>query len=337
MSIDRSPQGDQHREDQGHSGASSPDCNDQDLSPIAVFVYNRPRHTRRTLKSLMANPEAAASPMTIYCDGPRDEADTKDVEAARDTVRDLAPAGARVVMRETNLGLANSIIGGVTEQCSKYGRVIVIEDDLVLSHSTLRYLNAALSAFRDQDQVMHISAYMFPVRADLPPAFFYREATCWGWATWERAWRQFEPDPKVILDFIVQHQLVSDFDVRGSAAFWKMLELQCAGKIDSWAIRWYGSVFMNGGLALQPRHSFVRNEGFDGTGIHCGVSSEFEVDISDAVPAFPTRVEECEEAVLAMIDYRLRTNGPDARPSPVRRFWRGVGRFFPYLKRRLAR
>jgi hypothetical protein len=275
-----------------------------DFAPVAVFVYNRPGHTRRALESLFMNPEIHESLVTVYCDGPRTVEDEEKVEATRRVVREVVPSQTRIVERETNLGLANSIIRGVTKQCEDHGQVIVIEDDLVLSRSAIGFLNNALNWYRSEEAVMHVSAYMFPVQGSLPDAFFYREATCWGWGTWERAWRHFEPSPEVIQEYIESNSLVSEFNIRGSMKFWEMLEHQREGRIDSWAIRWYGSMFMRGGLALHPGRSLVRNEGFDGSGQHCGVSSDYDVELSGLLPTLPEIIVESEAAVRAMIDYR---------------------------------
>lgn len=275
------------------------------LAPIAVFVYKRPHHTRQMLASLFANPEAMVSPLYIFCDAARGVKDQGDVGFTRKVVHELAPAHAVIVERDKNLGLAASIISGVTELCNKYGRVIVIEDDLLLSQMTLRYLNQSLDRYEDVERVMHISAYMFPVAQKLPETFFYREATCWGWATWARAWKNFEPDGRVIQEYVVKNGLRHEFDVKGSMFFLTMLEHQIEGKNNSWAIRWYGTMHMHQGLALHPGKSFVKNIGFDGTGEHCNPTDIFDVSISDqTIRNFPDTIEESQIAVEAMVRYR---------------------------------
>lgn len=274
-------------------------------APIAVFVYKRARHTARLLQSLTQNAEADSSPVYVFCDGPRSDADVQQVHEARRVARHLAPRHSVFVESDVNVGLANSIIAGVTRLTKEHGRVIVLEDDLVLSRYALRYMNDALRRYADVERVMHISAYMFPVRARLSEAFFYREATCWGWATWQRAWAHFEPDGRRIRQFVEQRDAQYDFDVRGSIGFLNMLDQQITGKVDSWAIRWYGSMYMAQGLALHPGQSLVENRGFDGTGAHCSPTTAFDVRIADRpVTQFPTRVEESQEALVAMIAYR---------------------------------
>lgn len=296
-------------------------------APVALFLYNRPTHTERALMSLLACPEAARSPLYLFCDGPKSAEQVDAVQATRAVARRLAPPHAIFVERDENKGLAGSIIDGVTRLCAEHGRVIVLEDDLRVAPRTLSYLNAALDRYETTTQVMHISAYMYPVRAELPPSFFLREATCWGWATWKHAWDWFEPDPQVILKHVRENRLEHAFNRESSMYFLPMLESQALGRSDSWAIRWYGTLFMAGGLALHPARSFVSNEGFDGSGVHGGVTTEFAVELVDQeVPPFPDRIEECRAAFDAVVEYRrpIRGHVPQVDPSPKARLRRAL-------------
>jgi len=289
-------------------------------APIVLFVHKRPVHARRVLESLLRQPLAAQSPLTVYCDGARDPAEERAVREARAVVRSLAPAQARIVERERNLGLAASIIGGVSETIEAHGEAIVLEDDLELGPCALEYFNAALERYRGEERAMHVSGYMYPVRAALPESFFYREATCWGWATWARAWRHFEPDARKIRDAVCSRGATRDFDVDGSAEFSIMLDRQIAGTIDSWAIRWYGSLWLHGGLALHPGKSLMRNTGFDGSGVHSGSSRAWDVELATApVKRFPDRVEEDAAVLPAMVAYRRRVSRLHALESIGRR------------------
>jgi hypothetical protein len=277
------------------------------LAPIAIFAYKRPAHTARLLESLRANAEHASSLIYVFLDGPRDDLDRDDVARTRALVRAQAPGHAVLLERESNSGLAESIIDGVTRLVREHGRVIVLEDDLILSPYALRYFNDALIRYRDVERVMHVAGYMFPVKANLPETFLYREASCWGWATWARAWSRFEPDGRKIRDALLSRGLQREFDVRGSTKYLQMLELQIAGQIDSWAIRWYGSVHVAGGLALHPARALIGNRGFDGTGRHGGETRVYDVQLADRpVRQLTDRIEESEEALEAMIRFRTR-------------------------------
>ncbi len=233
-------------------------------APIVIFTYKRPRHTRLLLESLRANPGAEDCDIYAFSDGPRAAQDEAAVNATRSALRDARFPRLTVVARDRNLGLAANVIDGVTRICSKFGRVIVLEDDLVLSPTYLAYMNAALERYANDERVYHVSGYMFPVRLKAPDdAVFLPMMTCsGGWATWARAWRAFDAEARAYPELKADRKLRRRFDLGGAYNFFDMLERQRAGKVDSWAIRWYLSAFMRDGLALFPVRSLAQNVGF---------------------------------------------------------------------------
>ena len=283
----------------------------QKLAPIALFVYNRPEHTRRTLKFLSQNLLADESKLFIFSDSPKTEADKAKVAEVRETIRSAGGfKSVTIIERLTNLGLANSIIDGVTMLTDKYGKVIVFEDDLISSPFTLQYFNEALKRYRDEEKVMHIGAYMYPLKnKNLPQSFFYRAASSWGWATWDRAWKYFEPDiDKLITQFNAEKK--HQFSIEGTMNFWKQVREFKRGKNNSWAIRWYASVFLNNGLTLNPSKSLINNIGHDGTGIHSGRNNIYDVKISNhPVTDFPADVSENKEAYIAIRHFLKNRKG----------------------------
>jgi GT2 family glycosyltransferase len=163
----------------------------QNPAPIALFVYNRPEHTRRTIKFLQNNLLADESRLFIFSDAAKDPSQEEKVAAVREIIRSVGGfKSVEIVERKENFGLADSIIAGVSALCSDYGKVIVFEDDLITGPYTLQYFNEALRLYQDVEKVMHIGAYMYPLKVkNLPQTFFYRAASSWGWATWARAWK----------------------------------------------------------------------------------------------------------------------------------------------------
>jgi hypothetical protein len=276
-------------------------------APIALFVYNRPNHTRRTISYLQKNLLAEESRLFIFCDGAKTEAD----KASVDEVRQVAKAtggfkAVKVIERKQNLGLADSIIAGVTQLVAEYGKVIVFEDDLLSSPHTLQYFNDGLVRYAKEEQVMHLSAYMFDLKdKNLPETFFFRAAFSWGWATWARAWNHFEPDvDKLMAQF--DKQKIDNFSINHSMNFWKQMLDFKAGRNNSWAIRWYASVFLNNGLTLNPLHSLVHNIGHDGSGTHSNIENTYQVQIAQKrVKYFPEIIKEDKKAYEA-IKYFLR-------------------------------
>lgn len=242
-----------------------------DLSPIALFVFNRPEHTHQTLAALATNSEFLKSPLFIYCDGARTAADIKNVELTRALVKKWSHPNKKIIEAKSNQGLAKSIIFGVTKISKIFGRVIVIEDDIVVSENFLSYLNAALHKYRNNPQIMQISAYMFPIPefVNKNDAIFLPFISSWGWATWERAWSGFDIEANGWKSLLKNKATRDRFNLGGNYDYSTMLLRQMRGEIDSWAIRWNWSVFINSGLVLYPSTSLVKNIGFDGSGTHC--------------------------------------------------------------------
>ncbi len=269
----------------------------QKLAPIALFVYNRPEHTRRTLQFLQQNELAADSCLFIFSDGPKNAKQAEKVAEVRALIKQVEGfKSVEIIERSNNLGLANSVISGVSLLMEQFGRAIVFEDDLITSPYTLRYFNDALARYQNEEKVMHIGAYMYPLplpeSEQLPETFFFRAATSWGWATWARAWQQFNPDVESLMkqfDVAKKHQ----FSIEGSMNFWKQMQELKAGRNNSWAIRWYASIFLKGGLTLNPAHSLVSNIGHDGSGVHSGINEIYNVSIHpQPVKHFPELIAE---------------------------------------------
>jgi hypothetical protein len=247
------------------------------LAPIAIFAFKRPQHTARTLAALARNPEFLQSPLYIFCDGARRPDEAAAVEATREAVRAIEHPNKVIVEAERNKGLANSIIHGVGHLCDSYGRVIVVEDDLVVSECFLHYMNGALDRYANDERVMQISGHMFPVSLeDRGESVLLPFITSWGWATWQRAWHSFDPNMQGYESLKSSRALRHKFDLDGAFPYYSMLNRQRRGEIDSWAIRWYLTCFQRGGLTLYPTSSLVDNIGFDGSGTHCDVRESIE-------------------------------------------------------------
>jgi hypothetical protein len=283
----------------------------QNLAPIALFVYNRPDHTRRTISYLQQNLLADESRLYIFSDAGKTAADEANVEEVRNLLNTVTGFKAvTVVKRKENMGLAASIISGVTQLTDSYGKVIVFEDDLLSSPYTLQYFNESLQRYEKDGQIMHVGAYMYDLKGDkLPPAFFYRAATSWGWATWARAWKNFEPDvDKLIAQFDAKK--IHEFSIEGTMNFWKQIQQFKAGKNNSWAIRWYASIFLKGGLTLNPSQSLIQNIGHDGTGVHSNNEDMYQVNISrKPVIGFPLEIKESKVAYEAIRHFLKNRKG----------------------------
>jgi len=279
-------------------------------APIALFVYNRPEHARRTVEALRANEHATESDLFVFADAARDAKDASSVAAVREFVRAITGfRSCTMIETEANLGLAASIIGGVSEVLRKHDRVIAMEDDLVTSPFFLRYMNETLEYYKDDDRVASIHGYVYPTLLPLPETFFLRGADCWGWATWRRGWALFNSDGRELLAQLQAGGETREFDFEGAFPYMAMLKDQIRGANNSWAIRWYASAFLKHKLTLYPGRSLVTNIGLDASGTHCGASDTFDVSSSTSpihIGGIP--IEDSPQGRAAFTEFGRRNN-----------------------------
>lgn len=240
------------------------------LSPIILFVYNRPWHTKQTIEALLRNELAYKSDLFIYSDGPKNASAALSVSDVRSYIRDVTGfRNVKIVERPTNMGLSNSIISGVTEIINKYNKVIVLEDDMITSPYFLSFMNKALEYYRDKDSVWHISGWSYPVELKTKQdMYFCRVMEPWGWATWKDKWVFFEKNTnKLISQFSTED--IRSFNLDNTYNAWLQVILNKYNYIDTWGIYWYATIFQNHGLCLNPVKSYIRNIGLDGSGQNC--------------------------------------------------------------------
>lgn len=254
------------------------------LAPIVLFVYNRPWHTFQTLNALSKNYLANESTLYIYADGAKPNATPTQHEALKETrsiIREKQWCKeVHIIESEQNKGLANAIIAGVTEVIKQHKKIIVLEDDMITSPHFLRYMNESLDFYENEEKVANIHAYIYDIQG-LPQTFFLKDPGCWGWATWQRGWELFESDGEKLRQEIVAENLVKQFDYEHSYPYFLMLERQIRGENNSWAIRWYASLFLKNKLSLYPHTSLVHNIGNDTSGTNATIHERyFDVFVS---------------------------------------------------------
>ena len=280
----------------------------KDFSPIIIFAYNRPIKLLDTLNALAKNKESSESLLYICCDGLKNDFTKEDKYLVEET-RSIAKLenrfkNTKVIELNSNQGLAKSIIAGINFITSFSDNVIVLEDDIVTSPYFLKFMNEALSIYQNDFNVASICGYWYPINLKKNETIFLRCSSSWGWATWKRAWVKFELDGNKLLNQIKINNLGYKFNLNNSINYVKMLEDQVFGKNDSWAIRWYASIFLNNMYCLYPRESLVNNIGFDGTGVHSGVSRIFDtIMIEKPIKVSRIPVTESKLALKKLINF----------------------------------
>ena len=280
------------------------------LAPLAFFAFNRPNHTRRALESISSNDEAKDSELFVFIDGPKTSEDKKLIEEVKEVVTER-PWCKRIEIFENqeNLGCARQVVNVTTRCCKEFGRVIILEDDNFLSPYFLRFLNTALEKYENEERIMDVSGYMYPVGLRSNSSSFMRGSGNWGWGTWQRAWQHFESDGEKLLQMIRRRNLEYELNFHNSINQLRLLKRQIKGEVDTWDIQWYATSILRNGLTLYPVQSLTQNIGFDGTGTNTYRSMKYDIELLlDPIESYPDVIEESKELLDATIKYFRKAN-----------------------------
>jgi hypothetical protein len=235
-------------------------------APIVVFPYDRLNCLVKTIEALKNNNLSRYSDLIIYSDGPKSDDKIPIIEKIRSYIKKIDGfSSIYITEREYNLGASNSIILGVTETVEKYGKIIVLEDDIITSPTFLDYMNTALEYYKYDNRVMHISSY-FPYNKNLflPDTFFLNVPCVWGWATWSRAWKFFHRNWQELFNKFTNDD-INIFNINGKHTFFQDFILNKDNKM-IWDSYWYACIYTNNGICLHTKNNKIINIGFDGSG-----------------------------------------------------------------------
>ena len=245
-------------------------------APIVIFSYNRPEKTKSVLQSVLEADFANESDIYVYSDGPRSEKDYDKVREVRETIHMIAEHNReyaiRVIEKESNDGLSKSIIMGVSEIINQYGRIIVLEDDNVVSKDFISYMNNCLDYYSHYNNVGSIAGLSYLTEHDFPDdykkdVYALMRPCSWVWGTWKNRWELIDWDVKDFTSFVHNKKEVQRFNEAGNDLIY-LLKAQRYGRVNSWAIRFCYGLFKNKLLTIYPRYSKAKNVGYDGSGTH---------------------------------------------------------------------
>ena len=292
----------------------------QFLAPIVLFAYNRLWHLREVLNALAKNNLAKKSTLYIYLDAPKADSTPKDLqkhseitaflehfaESSRD-FKDII-----FIKRNYNFGLADNIINGVSEVMAKHKRAIILEDDIVVSPVFLEYMNMGLEKYANEPKIFSIDAWIHKIDgSDLSDCFFMRSFHCWGWGSWADRWELFKRDISWVSANFNKNDIYGA-NLDGFTNAYDDFLLNQRGKIKSWAIFFYLISYKHNGLHLMPKVPYIRQIGFDGSGVHCGESDMYENDaLNLSLPrTFPVYLEESKIALTRIQNFHTNLKKP---------------------------
>ena len=246
---------------------------------LVLFLYNRPEHTENLLRSLK-DADLSSTPIVVYVDGPRNERDVlmqNEIRKILESHTHLLGDDVEIVNQPINLGLRQSIVIGLDRVFKTYDGAIVLEDDLVLERHALRFLREGLLVLRDCPGIGSLSAYRYPSMecgsGGSEDCVAIRRACSWAWATWRDRWS--------FVDWTIEpfKRVEKNAEFRAAVAslgddLVRLCRLQLREKISSWAISWNLHHITNNLLCVYPPVNLVANQGFDGSGVHCGKSGK---------------------------------------------------------------
>lgn len=242
------------------------------LAPVALFTFTRLEHTKLTIESLKKNSLASETTLIIFSDAARTEEELIIVNELRNYLNTIHGFKEIIIVkREKNFGLAKNIIQGVSECCKKYGKVIVLEDDLITAPNFLSFMNNSLDLYSENKDVISISGCNYP--ADLSKIqddfYFLRIPLCWGWATWSDRWDLFDKDISLVDK--INKKTINYINFDKTYDFFSQAIHNKNKKINTWFIFWYIASATHKKLTLFPKFNLVENIGHDGSGENCKI------------------------------------------------------------------
>lgn len=267
------------------------------LAPIVIFVYSRPEHTKKLIESLLLNKEIQNCDIYIYSDAAKNVKTVNKVSAVRKYLNELEEnktfKNLKVIYSQKNKGLAKSVIEGVSEVINKYGKVIVLEDDLIVAKNFIQYMNEALDFYKDNEKIWSISGYNLPIKIseDYKEEIYLSYRACsWSWATWKDKWEKVDWEVEDYKKFKNNFIKRMKFN-RGGNDMSQMLDSQMQGRCDSWAIRWCYQQCKENMYTIYPVKSLVKNIGLDGSGTHSGNTTAYTVEINENQIVFNNNIK----------------------------------------------
>ncbi len=251
------------------------------IFPVAIFAYNRPDHLKNLLDSLEANELSKETDVYIFINKFEDD----DVHSSilEISEEDRHFKSKKVHVNPENLGIKGNLMTGINKVFESHSAVIVLEDDLELDLFYLDFMNKSLNKYADDENIYHVNGWSYPqITKRKKVNLVGKLALGWGWGTWKNTWEKFNQNYHDT-DFINNGDVkdIKRFNFYNLSNFSRQLVMHTTKEIEGLDVFWYQFIFLNKGLTIFPGYSLVKNSGFDGSGVHCGISKDYDNKIYD--------------------------------------------------------
>lgn len=280
------------------------------LAPIGISVYNRFDHFKKCIEHLQLNGLAKESELFIFSDFPSVDTDKKVIEDIRNYCKRITGfKKIHLIEREENFGGELNARNAFETLIYKYGKVIFLEDDILTAPGFLLYMNQALEYYKLNNKILSISAYSPPIskparyRYDV---FALKRYNGWGSAMWKDRYDKIQDVSIEEYQAIINNpKAVKKISENGEDIL-RMLKSEAYGEIDAFDVKAMYYQYINDMYTVYPVRSLTQNIGHDGTGVHCGVTNRFNVELWDKAEGFQfkKRIKPNTEIVKANRNFR---------------------------------
>ena len=166
------------------------------INPVSIVIFNREDKAAHLYEALK---KVQPQKLFIIADGPRNETETEKCERTRRVFEKIEwPCTIIRNYSDTNLGCARRVASGFDWVFQNVEQAILIEDDCIPSVDFFRFCDEMLQRYKNDTRIMQVCGTNLLKQWDTDgdSYFFSQWASCWGWATWARAWKLFDFDIK---------------------------------------------------------------------------------------------------------------------------------------------
>jgi hypothetical protein len=243
------------------------------LSTAVLFlIFNRLDTTKQVFKAIR---QAKPPYLYVAADGPREnkEGEVERVQAVRDYVMDSIDWDCEVktLFREKNLGCKYAVSGGITWFFENEDQGIILEDDCLPSQSFFWFCEELLDLYKIDNRIFMISGYNKKNQyLEAEKSYFFSNlGGIWGWASWRRAWQEYDVEMKDIEAFIRQNHFRNLLGNRlGRLREKEIYQSIVVDKMNTWDYQWGFARHKNSGISCVPTSSLIENIGFGPDATH---------------------------------------------------------------------